>query len=70
MLGQNTQPELYSLAAGKLVWSSEDLWSEANWPGAACWAKTLNQNLIRSNLTDNEHRMVSRVECVSRGGLA
>ena len=39
------------LAAGKTVWSSEDLWDEAEWPGAACWAKTLNQNFIRAKLT-------------------
>lgn len=42
-------PEL--LAAGKVLWASEDLWSEADWPGAACWAKTFNQNFIRMNLT-------------------
>lgn len=37
--------------SGKFVWSSEDLWSEANWSGAACWAKTLTQNFIRANIT-------------------
>ena len=39
------------LAAGKAIWASEDLWSEAEWPGAACWAKLFNQNFIRANLT-------------------
>ena len=39
------------LRAGKAIWSSEDLWTEAEWPGAACWAKLLNQNFIRANLT-------------------
>ena len=39
------------VAAGKVVWASEDLWSQADWGGAACWAKTFNQNFIRANLT-------------------
>ena len=36
---------------GKKVWASEDWWSEAEWGGAACWAKLFNQNFIRANLT-------------------
>ena len=36
---------------GKKYWSSEDWWSEAEWPGAACWAKQLNQNFVRLNMT-------------------
>jgi len=36
------------LDAGKAVWASEDWWSEAEWPGAACWAKLFNQNFIRA----------------------
>eukprot|EP01047_Picozoa_sp_COSAG01_P036907 COSAG01_NODE_2902_length_6891_cov_3.810218_7_plen_200_part_00 len=39
------------LKAGKKLWSSEDFWTEAEWPGAACWAKLLNNNFIRANLT-------------------
>ena len=39
------------LAAGKKIWASEDWWSEAEWGGAACWAKLFNQNFIRSNQT-------------------
>ena len=39
------------IAAGKAVWASEDWWSEAEWGGAACWAKLFNQNFIRANLT-------------------
>eukprot|EP01048_Picozoa_sp_COSAG05_P008775 COSAG05_NODE_686_length_7932_cov_3.338823_8_plen_631_part_00 len=39
------------LKAGMKLWSSEDFWTEAEWPGAACWAKLLNQNFIRANLT-------------------
>ena len=38
-------------AFGKRLWASEDWWSEAEWPGAACWAKLLNQNFIRMNMT-------------------
>jgi galactosylceramidase len=39
------------MAAGKKVWASEDWWSEAEYPGATCWAKLFNQNFIRMNLT-------------------
>eukprot|EP01051_Picozoa_sp_SAG22_P032708 SAG22_NODE_13937_length_390_cov_0.890034_1_plen_72_part_00 len=39
------------IEVGKVLWASEDLWSEAEWPGAACWAKLFNQNWIRANLT-------------------
>ena len=28
---------------GKAIWASEDWWSEAEWGGAACWAKLFNQ---------------------------
>jgi|EP01047_Picozoa_sp_COSAG01_P020101 hypothetical protein len=35
------------IAAGKTIWASEDFWSEAEWAGAACWAKLFNQNFIR-----------------------
>ena len=34
------------VAAGKKIWSSEDWWSEAEFGGAACWAKEFNQNFM------------------------
>jgi len=39
------------LAAGKKLWASEDWWSEAEWGGAGCWAKLLNENFVRMNMT-------------------
>jgi len=39
------------LAAGKKLWASEDWWSEAEWGGAGCWAKLLNENFVRKNMT-------------------
>lgn len=35
----------------KAYWSSEDLSTENSWTGAACWAKLLNQNYVRMNMT-------------------
>ena len=39
------------IEAHKTIWASEDFWSEAEWGGAACWAKLFNQNFVRANLT-------------------
>jgi hypothetical protein len=46
----NPHPEVQQ-TFGKKYWSSEDWWSEAEWGGAACWAKLLNQNFVRMNMT-------------------
>ena len=32
-------------------WSSEDYSTEANWKGASCWGRILNQNVVRMNMT-------------------
>jgi len=38
-------------AIHKAYWSSEDLSTENSWTGAACWARLLNQNYVRMNMT-------------------
>jgi len=35
----------------KAYWSSEDWSTENSWTGAACWARLLNQNYVRMNMT-------------------
>lgn len=38
-------------ALGKAFWASEDYSTVADWAGAACWGRSLNQNYIRMNAT-------------------
>ena len=38
-------------ALGKKLWASEDFSTEANWTGASCWGRTLNQNFVLGNMT-------------------
>ena len=44
------QPQV-QLKYGLKYWSSEDYSTVANWAGAACWGRILNQNAIRMNMT-------------------
>ena len=41
------------VTAGKKFWASEDFWSRAGWDGARCWARTLNWNYLRFNMTSS-----------------
>ena len=43
-------PEIQS-KYGLKYWSSEDYSTEANWDGAGCWGRLLNQNMVRMNMT-------------------
>eukprot|EP01105_Mastigella_eilhardi_P003914 TRINITY_DN1513_c0_g1_i1.p1 TRINITY_DN1513_c0_g1~~TRINITY_DN1513_c0_g1_i1.p1 ORF type:complete len:489 (-),score=53.07 TRINITY_DN1513_c0_g1_i1:1346-2689(-) len=38
-------------ASGKRFWASEDLSTPADWGGAGCWGRVVNQNFIRMNQT-------------------
>jgi len=40
-----------STLLGYTYWSSEDFSTVADWHGAGCWGRTLNQNWVRGNIT-------------------